>query len=144
MKVFRWSIGSWVENQDFIRQSGIYRDVYLYSKDEVEIRDFFFQTAFKDRADEHSDVDVTIETDIRGLHNAAEGEYTLSAYLMEDGNDTPVARAEDQTVTIAASADKTAEQVLRDRGTTVTSTMTVTDPAKCSPTPPTSTAWCWS
>ncbi|WP_300296049.1 glycoside hydrolase family 2 TIM barrel-domain containing protein, partial [uncultured Intestinimonas sp.] len=136
LKVFRWSIGSWVENQDFIRQSGIYRDVYLYSKDEVEIRDFFFKTEFEDRADEHSDVAVTIETDIRGLHNAAEGEYTLSAYLMEDGNGTPVARAEDRTVTIAASAGKTAEEVLLDKGTTVISTMTVTDPDKWFPDTP--------
>ena len=49
LKVFRWSIGSWLENQDFIRQSGIYRDVYLYSKDAAEIRDFFVKTKFDDR-----------------------------------------------------------------------------------------------
>ena len=32
VQVYRWSDGSYVEDQDFIRLSGIFRDVYLYSK----------------------------------------------------------------------------------------------------------------
>ena len=35
LKVFRWSIGSYLENQDYINESGIFRDVYLYSKGDV-------------------------------------------------------------------------------------------------------------
>ena len=135
MKVFRWSIASWVENQDYIRESGIYRDVYLYAKDEVEIRDFFFKTAFEDRTSEDSDVDVTVETDIRGLHNVSDGTYTLKTYIVDNDGNT-VAAAEDQTVTIGASAGKTAAQVLSDKGTTVTTTMTVTNPDKWFPDSP--------
>ena len=30
VEVYRWSDGSWLEDQDFIRLSGIFRDVYLY------------------------------------------------------------------------------------------------------------------
>ncbi len=44
VEVYRWSTGSYLENQDFIRLSGIFRDVYLYSKDDVELRDFFVTT----------------------------------------------------------------------------------------------------
>ena len=135
VKVFRWSIGSWLENQDFIRQSGIYRDVYVYSKDEVEIRDFFFKTSFVDRTSEDSDVNVTVETNIRGLHNAKEGDYTLSSYIVDDSGKT-VATAENQTVKIAAAAGKTAKQVLQDAGTLVESTMKVTNPAKWFPDTP--------
>ena len=32
VQVYRWSDGSYMEDQDFIRLSGIFRDVYLYSK----------------------------------------------------------------------------------------------------------------
>ncbi len=39
-KVFRWSDGSYIEDQDFWRLSGIYRDVYLFSVPAVHIRDF--------------------------------------------------------------------------------------------------------
>lgn len=44
VEVYRWSTGSYLENQDFIRLSGIFRDVYLYSKADVEIRDYFVKT----------------------------------------------------------------------------------------------------
>ena len=30
-RVYRWCSGSWLEDQDFLRFSGLYRDVYLYA-----------------------------------------------------------------------------------------------------------------
>ncbi len=43
VEVYRWSDGSYLEDQDMWRFSGIYRDVYLYSTPKVHIRDFFAQ-----------------------------------------------------------------------------------------------------
>ncbi|MDR2813759.1 MAG: DUF4981 domain-containing protein [Prevotellaceae bacterium] len=40
LEVYRWSIGSYLECQDFWRISGIERDVYLYSTPKLDIRDF--------------------------------------------------------------------------------------------------------
>jgi beta-galactosidase len=40
VQVFRWSDGSWLEDQDFIRLSGLFRDVYLFSPPQGHIRDF--------------------------------------------------------------------------------------------------------
>ena len=37
---FRWSDGSYLEDQDMWRMSGIFRDVYLWSPPQVHIRDF--------------------------------------------------------------------------------------------------------
>ncbi len=37
---FRWCDGSYLEDQDFWRMSGIFRDVYLWSPPDVHIRDF--------------------------------------------------------------------------------------------------------
>jgi beta-galactosidase len=39
MQVFRWCDGSYLEDQDFFRLSGIERDVYLYSTPKTHIRD---------------------------------------------------------------------------------------------------------
>ena len=83
VKVFRWSIGSYLENQDMIQQSGIARDVYLYSKDsQAEIRDFFVQTAFDDRTSKDSNVTLTVDVDVRSLTSApiADG-YTVDVTL---------------------------------------------------------------
>ncbi len=41
VEVYRWSDGSYLEDQDMWRLSGIYRDVYLFSTPAVHIRDFF-------------------------------------------------------------------------------------------------------
>ncbi len=40
VEVYRYSDGSYLEDQDFWRLSGIYRNVYIYSSPKVEIRDF--------------------------------------------------------------------------------------------------------
>ena len=44
LEVFRWCDGSWLEDQDFFRLSGIFRDVYLYVKPGVHIKDFTVMT----------------------------------------------------------------------------------------------------
>jgi beta-galactosidase len=43
VEVYRWSDGSYLEDQDFWRLSGIDRNVYLYSTEQVRINDFFVQ-----------------------------------------------------------------------------------------------------
>ena len=40
LRVFRWSDGSWLEDQDGFNMSGIYRDVWLFPMPTVAIRDF--------------------------------------------------------------------------------------------------------
>ena len=44
VQVFKWCGGSWLEDQDFWRLSGIFRDVYLYSKPRIHIDDIFIKT----------------------------------------------------------------------------------------------------
>jgi len=46
VEVYRWSDGSYIEDQDFWRMSGIFREVTLISRAAVHIRDFQVQTPF--------------------------------------------------------------------------------------------------
>ncbi|MCR4590189.1 MAG: DUF4981 domain-containing protein [Lachnospiraceae bacterium] len=39
VQVFKWTSGSWFEDQDFFRFSGIFRDVYIYTIPEVHVYD---------------------------------------------------------------------------------------------------------
>lgn len=41
VEVYRWSDGSYLEDQDMWRFSGIYRDVYLFATPKVHIRDYY-------------------------------------------------------------------------------------------------------
>ena len=43
---FRWCDGSYLEDQDFWRLSGIFRDVYLWSPPALHLRDFEVRTSF--------------------------------------------------------------------------------------------------
>jgi len=48
VQVFKWTAASWVEDQDFFRFSGIFRDVYLYTVPEVHLADLKIQTQLAD------------------------------------------------------------------------------------------------
>lgn len=43
VEVYRWSDGSYLEDQDFLRLSGIFRDVTLFAQPAVHVRDVFLK-----------------------------------------------------------------------------------------------------
>ena len=49
VEVYRWSDGSYLEDQDFWRLSGIFRDVYLWSTAKSHIRDFKVSASLDDQ-----------------------------------------------------------------------------------------------
>ena len=67
VEVFRWSDGSYLEDQDFWRLSGIYRDVYLTARPQQHIRDFRVVTDLDER---YEDARLIVSAD---LVNAAAG-----------------------------------------------------------------------
>ncbi len=48
VQVFKWTAGSWTEDQDFFRFSGIFRDVFLYTHPKVHIADLKIRTLLDD------------------------------------------------------------------------------------------------
>ncbi len=55
LRVFKWTAGSWCEDQDFYRFSGIFRDVFLYSEPEMHLRDLKIRTAFAEDPEKGTD-----------------------------------------------------------------------------------------
>ncbi len=64
VEVYRWSDGSYLEDQDMWRLSGIFRSVRLWSRPEVFIRDYFLKPTLNDAMDEGK-LDIEIEIDNR-------------------------------------------------------------------------------
>lgn len=48
VKVYKRSSASWIEDQDFWRFSGIFRDVYLYAVPEIHVRDMYIHASLDD------------------------------------------------------------------------------------------------
>lgn len=48
LQMFRWSDASYLESQDFLRMSGIERDVYLYTQPKVSVSDYYAYTNLQD------------------------------------------------------------------------------------------------
>ena len=48
VRVFKWCAGSWCEDQDFFRFSGIYRSVYIYYVPEVHLEDIRIRALLDD------------------------------------------------------------------------------------------------
>ncbi|RPF42068.1 beta-galactosidase [Hydrogenoanaerobacterium saccharovorans] len=94
-EVFRWSDGSWLEDQDFLRCAGIFRDVYLTSKNKVEIRDFEIVT---DLDETYTDAELGVYVDIRDLGAPEElknGLTVKAEFYDENGNkvfDSPIVK----------------------------------------------------
>src|SRR5699024_1691296 len=82
VEVYQRSTGSWLEDQDFWRFSGIFRDVYLYSKPEIHIEDIHIHTNLDDT---YTNATLKIDTEISG---AAEGAKVI--LLLEDAKGTEV------------------------------------------------------
>ncbi|MEN8115516.1 MAG: glycoside hydrolase family 2 TIM barrel-domain containing protein [Bacteroidota bacterium] len=61
VQVIRFSDGSYLENQDMWRLSGIYRDVKLYARPETYIHDYYVVT---DLDEDYKDVTLIVETEI--------------------------------------------------------------------------------
>jgi len=80
VRVYRWSDGSYLEDQDFWRLSGIYRDVCLVATPPVHVRDFWVRTEL-DAAYQHAVLKVRAH--VRNYGAAAAAGYTLEVKLFD-------------------------------------------------------------
>lgn len=76
VQVFRWCDGSYLEDQDMFRFSGIYRDVTLVSRPESGVADFWTEQVFDN---DYKDVDFTLNVKTYG------GAKKVNATLAYDG-----------------------------------------------------------
>ena len=81
VQVIRFSDGSYLENQDMWRFSGIFRDVKLYAQPKTYIHDYYVVTDFDEN---YKDATLTVEAYIQNqLLEAESGEITVDVYDVE-------------------------------------------------------------
>lgn len=80
VKVLRWSDGSYLEDQDMWRFSGIYRPVYVFSTPVAHIRDVFVRT---DLDAQYRDATLRVEVDLKHYRDGSLNGYRLEAELLD-------------------------------------------------------------
>lgn len=68
VEVYKYSDASWLEDQDFFRLSGIFRDVFLYAIPDVHMYDYFIKT---DINEDFSAATVTVDYELLNYHEKA-------------------------------------------------------------------------
>jgi len=74
VKVIRWSDGTYMENQDMLRMSGIIRDVYIYQTPKTHIADFFLIPKLND---DLSAGTIKLDVDLGGASEPRAVEFEL-------------------------------------------------------------------
>ena len=78
--VYRWCDGSYLEDQDFWRLSGIYRNVELVARPPLHVRDFYVRTDFDEN---YRDADFNLKIELRNLENSGK-KASITAALFDD------------------------------------------------------------
>lgn len=91
---FRWCDGSYLEDQDMWRLSGIFRDVYLWSPPDVHIRDFEVKTTFDS---EFHDAKLSAHLKIHNA-GASDAEITVAAQLLDPAGNMVLSPSMDTNV----------------------------------------------
>ena len=79
VEVYRFSDGSYMEDQDFWRLSGIFRDVELVARAPLHVRDFYARTHFDAQ---YRDAQLAVNAKVRNASASAE-KFTLQAKLFD-------------------------------------------------------------
>ncbi|GHC58008.1 sugar-binding domain-containing protein [Roseibacillus persicicus] len=87
VQVFRWSDGSYLEDQDMWRLSGIHREVLLLAQPKVSLNDFFVRTKFDDQL-EDATLEIRPKLWVKDTASKLEG-WQVTAQLYDPEN-TPV------------------------------------------------------
>lgn len=80
VEVYRWSDGSYLEDQDFFRLSGIQRSVFLHARPKTFINDFF---AVGDLENNYTDGLLKLDVSLKTVNPEAKN-FIIEAALFED------------------------------------------------------------
>ncbi|TKG96376.1 DUF4981 domain-containing protein [Puteibacter caeruleilacunae] len=82
VEVYRWSDGSFLEDQDMWRMSGIYRNVYLYSTPKVHIRDFHWTAQLDEK---HENAILSLDAELINHSDKSGKKFEVEAWMDDQG-----------------------------------------------------------
>ncbi|MDO5341670.1 MAG: glycoside hydrolase family 2 TIM barrel-domain containing protein [Bacteroidia bacterium] len=83
VEAYRFCDGSYLEDQDYWRMSGITRDVFVYSKPKLNVSDFFVNAGL-DKSYEKGTFGITVDLNFNS--KSVPSKFTVEVELKNDGN----------------------------------------------------------
>ncbi|MFX1314953.1 MAG: glycoside hydrolase family 2 TIM barrel-domain containing protein [Promethearchaeota archaeon] len=115
VEVYRWSDGSYLEDQDMWRFSGIFRDVFLFATPKVHVRDFFLYCNLNET---YSDAILKIRAKIRNYGENIKENHKIELVLFD--KDYKIVNSEalvDHVITIKSNAEVVINMVVDVKNT---------------------------
>ncbi|MGW1958430.1 glycoside hydrolase family 2 TIM barrel-domain containing protein [Streptomyces sp. NPDC001920] len=106
VEVYRYSDGDWLEDQDMIRLSGIFRSVYLYSTPAVHLRDFRLDTPL---SDDCKAAELSVTAHVRDYGGKGGGRYSVETQLYGADGHPVWPRPLQQTVALDSGQEQTVQ-----------------------------------
>jgi beta-galactosidase len=101
VEVYRWSDGSYLEDQDMFRLSGIFRDVYLWSTAARHMRDFELRTEF-----DPARRDATLKASVAVSNRGASADAASVTVQLLDADGRQAAPPASRSVRLAGGAEQ--------------------------------------
>ena len=124
VKVFRWGSNSWIDDQDYLRLSGIFRDVFLTATPFAHIQDYKVETKFDS---DYENATINFRVDAANFTTENLSGYGVVAQLFDKNN---VDVLKDRTFKTALNPFNANSEVR------VTGSVTVVNPHKWFPDDP--------
>lgn len=102
VEVYRFSSGTWFEDQDMFRLSGIFRDCYLWTAPSVHIRDFF---ALPDLDAQYRDATLAVTAKVKNFSAQAAAAGKLAAIVYDAAGKPVTSAAVADVAALAAGAE---------------------------------------
>ncbi|WP_217586509.1 glycoside hydrolase family 2 TIM barrel-domain containing protein [Lentibacillus saliphilus] len=80
VRVYKWSVSSYIEDQDMWWMSGIFRDVYVLARPSAYVEDVFIRSYLDDA---YRDASMTVEVDLASASQKAHGPVSLEYCLLD-------------------------------------------------------------
>lgn len=104
VEVYRWCDGSYLEDQDMFRLSGIHRDVYLVATPKVRLRDMHLTSTLNDRLDK---ADLNIKAAVRNYGSKSQSASVRVSLLDDQGKQIGISTIAVNAVGAGKEASKT-------------------------------------
>ncbi|MBI4926646.1 MAG: DUF4981 domain-containing protein, partial [Anaerolineae bacterium] len=106
LRVYRWSDGSYLEDQDMWFLSGIFRDVYLYATPDAHIRDFWARTTFDSV---YRDATLSVQVKVKNYAKRAQKGLRVEAALYDASGQPAHGWAQAAIVDVKGGVEETLE-----------------------------------
>lgn len=87
VRVYQWTDGTYIEDQDMWWLSGIFRDVIVMAREKISLKDFFLKTKLDE---DYKDAKLSIESTFENINVKNVEGYSIEYILMDENNENVI------------------------------------------------------